>query len=130
MPAPPSTEPTSFDYAIVRVVPSVERGEFINAGVILFCRTRRFLDARIKLDRDRLAAVAPAGFNLDQTEAVLDLIPAIARGAGPIGALPLPDRFHWLTAPRSTVVQVSPVHCGRCSDPGVAMQRLMALMVG
>jgi hypothetical protein len=119
----------SFDYAIVRVVPRVERGEFINVGVILFCRTRRFLDACVDLDRARLAALAPAGFDLDQVEANLALIPAIARGAGPIGALPLADRFHWLTAPRSTVIQPSPIHCGRCSDPATALKQLMDVMV-
>ena len=130
MPVPPASPgQASFDYAIVRVVPRVERGEFLNAGVILFCRTRRFLDACVDLDRERLAALAPAGFDLDRVAAQLDLIPAIARGAGPIGALPLADRFHWLTAPRSTVVQPSPVHCGRCTDPAAVLALLLAVMV-
>jgi hypothetical protein len=124
-----SSNLASFDYAIVRVVPRVERGEFINVGVILFSRTRRFLDACVEVDRARLAALAPASFDLDRLEANLALIPAIARGAGPIGALPLADRFHWLTAPRSTVVQTSPVHCGQSSDPAAALERLMGLMV-
>lgn len=126
---PSSLRFTSFDYAVIRVVPAVERGEFINAGVIVFCRTRRFLDACIELDRARLAAVAPRGFDIDQAEAHLALIPAIARGAGPIGALPQADRFHWLTAPRSTVIQPSVIHCGRCTDPAAALAGLMDAMV-
>lgn len=130
MPEQPSNlRPTSFDYAVIRVVPAVERGEFINAGVILFCRTRRFLDACVELNRPRLAALAPAGFDIDAAEAHLALIPAIARGAGPIGALPQADRFHWLTAPRSTVIQPSVIHCGRCVDPAEALERLMDAMV-
>jgi hypothetical protein len=120
---------TSFDYAVIRVVPSVTRGECINAGVILFCRTRRFLDACVELDRARLAAMAPPHLNLDLVEAALGLIPAIAQGAGPIGALPLADRFHWLTSPRSTMIQPSTVHCGRCSDPAAALIHLMNVLV-
>ncbi len=126
---PSSQRPTSFDYAIIRVVPAVERSEFINVGVILFCRTKRFLDACVELDRVRLTAFAPPGFDLDRAEAHLDLIPTIAHGAGPIGALPLADRFHWLTAPRSTVIQPSVVHCGRCLDPAQALEQLMGTMV-
>jgi hypothetical protein len=110
-------------------MPRVELGEFLNAGVILFCRTNRFLDAIIALDRARLAALAPAGFDLEQVAIHLALIPRIARGAGPIGALPLADRFHWLTAPRSTVIQPSPTHCGWCIDPAEALVRLVATMV-
>jgi hypothetical protein len=125
----PAASPASFDYAIVRVVPRVERGEFVNVGVILFSRTRRFLGACVEVDRARLAVLAPAGFDLDRVEAHLALIPAIARGAGPIGALPLADRFHWLTAPRSTVIQTSPVHCGQCDDPAAALDHLMGVMV-
>ncbi len=135
MPAPLSSSGqassayASYDYAVVRVVPCVERGEFLNAGVILFCRTARFLDARVELDRNRLAALAPAAFDVERVEAALALIPAIARGAGPIGLLPLADRFHWLTSPRSTVLQVSPVHCGCCADPAAALEHLMERMV-
>ncbi|MCB9099745.1 MAG: DUF3037 domain-containing protein [Anaerolineales bacterium] len=120
---------SSFDYAIVRVVPYVERGEFLNAGVILFCRTRRYLGARIELNRHRLAALAPH-FDIDQAETHLDLIPRIAEGGeGPIGQLDPAGRFHWLVMPRSTSIQVSEVHTGLCSDPESALEHLMDLMV-
>ncbi len=122
---------SSFDYAIVRVVPSVERGEFLNAGVILFCRTRRFLAARIALDARRLAALAP-DFDAGLVREYLDLIPRICAGgpdAGPIGELSQSERFHWLVAPRSTAIQVSPVHCGSCTDPQAALDELFGKMV-
>ncbi len=124
-------EPISFDYAVVRVVPRVERGEFINAGVIVYCRTRRFLGARIELDRHRLAAFAP---HLDPAELQrhLDLIPLICAGgaaAGPIGQLPLAERFHWLVAPRSTIIQPSAVHSGIGAEPEVALEHLVEEMV-
>lgn len=121
----------SFDYAIVRVVPRVDRAEFINAGAILYCRTQRFLAARLALDKDRLLALAPA---LDQDEVLrnVDVISAICVGApdsGPIGALSLAERWHWLTSPRSTVVQLSPAHCGLCTDATVALDEIMRRMV-
>src|SRR5919197_3045954 len=97
---------SSFDYAVVRVVPHVERGEFVNAGVILFCRTRRFLDARIELDTKRLTALAPL-VDIKAIERHLALIPLVCKGgpeAGPIGQLPLAERFHWLVAPRSAMI--------------------------
>jgi hypothetical protein len=121
----------SFDYAPIRVVPLVERGEFLNAGIILFCRTKRFLEARVDLEPDRLAAVAP---HLDLAEVLrhLEVIPRIAAGdrsAGPMSELPQAGRFHWLVAPRSTVVQVGPVHCGICDDPADALDDLMNRLV-
>jgi hypothetical protein len=117
-----------YDYAIVRVVPFVERGEYINVGVILFCRTRRFLEARMALDEARLAALAP---QLDPAEirAELDLILDICEGAGPIGQLSLAERFYWLTTPRSTMIQVSPVHAGLCNDPAGVLDHLLETMV-
>ena len=124
-------EPSSFDYAIVRLVPSVERGEFVNVGVILFCRSRRFLGARIELDRRRLAALAPIE-DLAELERHLASIPRICAGgdgSGPIGTLSLAERFHWLVAPRSTVIQTSPVHAGLCADPQAALDHLMETMV-
>lgn len=121
--------PSSFDYAIIRVVPDVDRGEFINAGAILFCRARRFLGARVELDRHRLAALAPH-FNLDKAEAHLALIPRLAEGdASPIGQLEQAERFHWLVTPRSTSIQVSEVHTGLCHDPELALEHLMEMMV-
>ncbi len=124
---------SSFDYAIVRVVPRVERGEFINAGVILFCRTRRYLAARIELDVPRLLALAPeAERDLAAIEQHLDAIPVICAGgtaAGPIGALSQAERWHWLVAPTSTIIQPSPVHSGLCTEPAVMLEHLLATMV-
>jgi hypothetical protein len=124
-------EQQSFDYAIVRVVPRVERGEFINAGVILFSRTGRYLQARIELDHRRLAALAP-DIDIIEVERQLNLIPLICQGdpaGGPMAEEPPSARFHWLTAPRSTVIQTSPVHTGLCSDPEVMLEHLMETMV-
>jgi hypothetical protein len=123
--------PKSFDYAIIRVVPRVEREEFINAGVILFCRTARFLGARISLDRTRLSALAPT-CDPDEVERHLSLIPLICEGdpaGGPPAGWALPERFHWLTAPRSTVVQVGPVHSGVTADPQRSLDHLFGTMV-
>ncbi len=122
---------SSFDYAIVRVVPRVERDEFVNAGAIVFCRTRRFLGARIELDRPRLAALAP-WLDPAEVERHLALIPLVCAGGadgGPIGLLPLADRFHWLVAPRSAMIQASPVHAGLCDDPAAALEEIVAQLV-
>jgi hypothetical protein len=121
-------KPSSFDYAIVRVVPAVEREEFINVGVILFCRTLRFLGAKIELDTPRLLALAPTA-DVAQIQAHLDLIPQICQGASSIGQLSQAERFHWLVAPRSTIIQVSPVHSGLCHDPAAVLEHLLATMV-
>jgi hypothetical protein len=121
----------AFDYAVVRVVPRVERGEFVNAGVILFSRTARFLDARIELDRARLMAMAPS-IDCDVVQSYLDAIPRVCAGgreAGPIGALSQSERFHWLVAPRSTIIQTSPVHSGVHSDLRVALDHLFDRLV-
>jgi hypothetical protein len=123
----------SFEYAVVRVVPRVEREEFLNAGVILYCRSLRFLDARIALDRTRLQALNPdPTLDLDTIERALLTIPRICAGdaaAGPIAALDQAERFRWLCATRSTVNQVSPVHAGLCDDPAVMLDHLMTKMV-
>jgi hypothetical protein len=122
---------SSFDYAIVRVVPRVERDEFVNAGAIVFCRTRRFLGARIELDRPRLVALAP-WLDLAEVERHLAIIPLVCAGGadgGPIGLLPLADRFHWLVAPRSAMIQTSPVHAGLCDDPAAALEEIVAQLV-
>jgi hypothetical protein len=123
--------PAPFDYAVVRVVPCVERGEYVNAGVILFCRTRRYLGGRVELDAERVRALWPAA-DLDEIAEHLAVIPRVCAGgadAGPIGQLPLHERFHWLVAPRSTVIQVSPVHAGVSHDPDGTLEHLMATMV-
>jgi hypothetical protein len=124
----------SFDYAILRIVPHVERGEFINAGVILFCRERAFLGARTELSARRLLALAPdlEPDTLVEIAEHLESIPRICAGdeyAGPIARLAQPERFHWLVAPRSTVVQVSRVHSGLCDDPAAELGHLFVTMV-
>jgi hypothetical protein len=123
----------SFEYVVLRLVPHVEREEFVNVGVILFCRALRFLGCRVHLDEARLAALAP-GFDVAAARVQLDLAPLICAGgpeAGPIGGLDQTERFRWLASPRSTVIQVSTVHCGLCADPQAALddlfQRLVAL---
>jgi hypothetical protein len=123
--------PDSYDYAIVRVVPRVERGEQINAGVILSCPTRDFLAARIALDAARLRALAPTA-DIAEIEHALASIPRIAAGdpaGGPIAALPRSERFHWLVAPRSAIIQTSPVHTGLCTDPTGALDQLLERLV-
>jgi hypothetical protein len=121
----------TYDYAIIRVVPRVERGEAINVGVILSCPALDFLDARIELDPSRLLALDPSA-DIEATRAHLEMIPRVCRGgadAGPIGELPQRSRFHWLVSPRSTIIQLSPVHTGRTSDPEKALERLLETMV-
>ena len=117
-----------FDYAVIQVVPHVERGEYINAGVILFCKTLRFLHARVELDERRLLALVTDA-DVASIRAHLDAIPTICQGAGPIGRLSQSQRFHWLTAPRSTVIQTSPVHCGLCDDPEATLDHLLESLV-
>ena len=120
-----------YDYAVIRVVPKVDRDEFINAGVIVSCPDLKFLEARIKLNEVRLLALDPS-VDLELVRNHLASIPTICRGgddAGSIGRLPQRQRFYWLVAPRSTVIQTSPVHTGRCSDPTAALEHLLAKMV-
>ena len=122
----------SFDYATLRVVPRVDREEFLNAGVILFCFERDFLEARVALDRARLLALHPQA-DVAAIEEHLAAVPRIcagAEGSGPIGQLDRRERFHWLVAPRSTVIQTGPVHVGLCEDPREALDRLFTRLVG
>jgi len=120
-----------YDYAVIRVVPVVERGEFVNVGIILRARTLNFLDVRIEVDEARLQSLAPQA-DMSLIRSHLDVFDAIAAGdskGGPIAALSQAQRFHWLTTPRSTVIQTSPVHVGRCRDPEVALEQLMQELV-
>lgn len=121
----------TYDYAVVRVVPRVERGEFVNAGIILSCDVERILLASIELDEKVLLAI-DSRVDLDLARGVLRSIPAICAGgeaAGDIGKLSARERFHWLVAPRSTIVQTSPVHTGQCVEPAAALEHLMRTMV-
>jgi hypothetical protein len=120
-----------FQYAAVRVVPRVERGEAVNAGVVLFCRPLRFLGARTRLDEALLAALAP-DCDPAAVRELLESVELIAAGdaaGGPIAALPPSERFHWLVAPASTIVQPGPVHTGLTSDPAGELDHLFARLV-
>ena len=121
----------TYDYAIVRVVPRVERGEFINVGVVLSCKSAGYLKAGIELDEARLLALDPAA-DIEAIRATLATLPAICEGgpaAGALGRLTSRERFDWLVAPRSTSIQTSAVHSGLCDDLGAALERLMQRMV-
>lgn len=131
MPASRDAEPAQFQYAVVRVVPRVERGESLNAGVIVLSRPRRFLGARVSLDEVRLRAIAP---DADPATILphLTAIERIAAGdptAGPMAKLGQGERFHWLVAPSSTVIQASEVHTGLCEDPAVELDHLFERLV-
>ena len=118
--------PISFDYAVIRVVPRVEREEFINAGVVVFCLQQRFLEARIHLDDQRLRALWPE-IDLDLVRNHVEAFPRICAAdptAGPISQLSQRERFHWLVSPRSTIIQVSAVHTGLCDAPENLMDNL------
>jgi hypothetical protein len=121
----------TYDYAIIRAVPKVEREEFVNVGVIVACPARGFLEARIELDESRLIAVDPT-LDVETIRAHLASIPIVCAGgeeAGPIGRLSQRERFHWLVAPRSTIIQTSPVHTGCCKDPAAVLEHLLDTMV-
>jgi hypothetical protein len=121
----------SYDYAVIRVVPRVERQEFVNAGVILWCRDQEFIEARVELDEARLRAL-DATIDIEAVRRHLASFSIICAGgadAGPIGKLPKRERFDWLVAPRSTIIQTSAVHTGRCTDLGATMERLLETMV-
>jgi hypothetical protein len=122
---------STYDYAVIRVVPRVERGEFVNVGIIVSCPSQKFLEARIEVDEHRLRALDPE-VDLEAVREHLASIPKICAGgeaAGPIGKLAPRERFHWLIAPRSTVIQVSPAHTGRCADAPGLLEHLMDTMV-
>ncbi|MGJ7902697.1 DUF3037 domain-containing protein [Lysobacter sp. 1R34A] len=120
-----------YDYAVIRVVPRVEREEFVNVGVLVSCPGSSLLVAGIELDETRLRALDP-GVDIDAVRLHLQAIERICRGgrdAGPIGQLPVRARFHWLTAKRSSIIQMSPVHTGRCLEPGQIVEHLLTRMV-
>jgi hypothetical protein len=131
VPAERSRSP--FSYLILRVVPSVERGERVNVGVVLFCRQRGFLGARVRIDERRLAALGTGGVS---REALADHLAALVRvlegapDAGAVAALEPSERFGWVAAPSSTVVQPSEVHTGLCEDPAAMLETLGARLIG
>jgi hypothetical protein len=123
--------PCSYDYAVIRVVPRVERQEFVNAGVIVWCKEKDVLEARIELDEVRARALDPS-LDFDAVRRHLASIAIVCAGgadAGPIGKLSKRERFDWLVAPRSTIIQTSPVHTGRCTDMPDTLERLLNAMV-
>jgi len=120
-----------FQYAALQIVPRVERGEAVNAGVVLFCRPLRFLGARTYLDDALLAALSP-GCDADEVRPLLTTVEKIAAGdvsGGPIARLQPSERFHWLVAPASTIVQPGPVHTGLTTDPPGELDRLFGKLV-
>jgi hypothetical protein len=127
----PDAPRSQYQYAIVRVIPRVDRGECLNVGVVLLCRPRRYIGARTVLDTTRLAAFAP-DLAPSLVQPHLDAIEAIARGdaaGGPIARLGIAERFHWLVAPASTIIQPSPVHTGLTDDPAAELDRLVETLV-
>lgn len=120
-----------FAYTVLRAVPRVERGEFINVGVVLFCREKRFLGAKVGLDPARLAALAPECDPLE-IDAQLEAIVRVADGdpnAGPIARLSKSERFHWISSPHSTIVQRSEAHTGLTDDPAGTLEHLFRTLV-
>jgi hypothetical protein len=120
-----------FEYAVIRVVPHVEREEFLNVGVILYCSAKKYLQTRVTLDESRLKSLCRK-LDVEEIKAHISSFEQIATGgihAGPIGKLPHPERFRWLTATRSTVLQTSKVHPGLTNDPDAVLERLHRQLV-
>ena len=117
-----------FQYAVLRAVPRVERGESLNAGVVLYCQDAEFLRALVHLDAGRLRGLDP-GADVEGVRAALEALARTCAGAGPAGSSPLGQRFRWLTSPRSTVVQAGPVHSGFTHDPTRELERLSVALV-
>jgi hypothetical protein len=121
----------SYDYAILRVAPSIERAEFVNAGAVLYCAARAFLACRVLVDEQRLRALWPA-IDVDLIRQHLEAFPRICAGdpeAGPIARLSRSERFQWLVSPRSTIIQISPVHSGICASPETALEEIFRRLV-
>lgn len=121
-----------FEYSVVRVVPRVEREEFVNVGIVLYCKQQRYLQTRFHLPKEKLLALCPA-LDVEEVQDYLTAFEKVSRGSkegGPIARLDLPSRFRWLTATRSTVVQSSKIHPGFCDDLDLALERLFVQLVG
>jgi hypothetical protein len=122
----------SFDYAVLRVVPRVERQEFVNVGVIVFCLEKRFLEAKVQVDEARLLALWPS-LDVETVRRHANAVVRICVGdetAGPVASLSQRERFHWLVSPRSTILQTSPVHTGVCTQCDGLVDRLFEQLVG
>ena len=122
---------SSFDYAVFRVVPRVEREEFLNVGVVLFCPEQRFLDLRLHRDEHRLLHFSPR-LDIEEIRRHLEALGRVGRSepdGGPVARLAQRERFHWLVAPRSTMLQVSPVHSGLCDQPAAMLEQLFSQLV-
>lgn len=120
-----------YDYVVIRVVPKVEREEFINAGIILFCKEKKFLKTKIELDEDKLKLLNN-DIDIESIKTHLAAIEAVSEGresAGSIAKLSQSERFHWLTSPKSTIIQTSAVHSGYCNDPFKTLEHLVKAMV-
>ena len=117
-----------FDYAVLRAVPRVERGECVNVGVVLFCKERDFLQAQVHLDAARLRALDP-GVDVEGVRGAVEALRRTCAGDGPAGETSLGQRFRWLTAPRSTVLQAGAVHSGLTTDPTTELDRLVTALV-
>jgi hypothetical protein len=120
-----------YEYAVIRIMPRVEREEFLNVGVVLYCAGKKFLEAKYRIDEERLTAFC-GSCDIPETEEYLRAFVRICRGegdAGPISLLPAAARFRWLTATRSTIVQTSKVHPGFCEDPGEMLEKLFVDLV-
>lgn len=121
----------AFEYAVVRVMPHVEREEFFNAGVVLYCPSQKFLDTRLQLDEE-MVRVFCTKINIDELREHIKAFETVCKGgndAGPIGKLPIAERFRWLTAPRSTILQTSRPHPGLCDDAGEMLEHLHKQLV-
>lgn len=118
----------AYEYATLRVVPDIVRGEFLNAGVVVFCEAQGFLATRADLDAARLRALCPSA-NVDVLRSHLDALARACEGEGPIGAMSPRERFRWVVAPSNTMIQCSPVHAGLCDDPEAVLQRLLLRLV-
>jgi hypothetical protein len=120
-----------YDYAVIRLVPKVDREEFLNVGIIVLCEEKKFLDALIEIDENRFKTFNPE-FDIETAKSHLKIIPAICSGSkegGPVASLSQAQRFHWLTSPKSTIIQISPVHSGYCRDPLETLRHLFKVLV-
>lgn len=122
----------TFEYAVIRVLPKVEREEFVNVGVILFSKPKKFLGMKVQVDEAKLLALSPK-LDITQIKAYLAAWEEVCQGApkgGRIGEMELPSRFRWLTASRSTMIQSSPTHTGMCTNPAEVLAKAFELYVG